>query len=48
MAPRGDRRCAYGILVLRPERTNSFGRPRHSLEDNIKMDLQGVVWGSMD
>jgi len=34
--------------VLRPERTSSLGRPRDSWEDNIKMDLQGVVWGGMD
>jgi hypothetical protein len=23
-------------------------RPRHRWEDNIKMDLQELVWGSMD
>jgi hypothetical protein len=25
-----------------------LGRPRHKLEDNIKMDLQDVVCGGMD
>jgi len=38
----------YGIVVLRPERTSSLGRPMHSWEDNIKMDLQGALWGVMD
>ena len=25
-----------------------LGRPRHKWDDNIKMDLQDVVWGGMD
>jgi hypothetical protein len=39
----GEGRGAYRILVGRP-----LGRPRHRWEDNIKMDLQEVGWGSMD
>ena len=43
MASMGDRRCAYRVLVLRSEGTDSLGGPTHSWEDNIKMDLQGMV-----
>jgi hypothetical protein len=32
-------RGAYNILVWRPERRRSLGRPRLRWEDNIKMDL---------
>jgi hypothetical protein len=41
-------RCAYRILVGRPERRRLLGRPRCRWEDNIKMDLQEVGWGGMD
>jgi hypothetical protein len=44
----GEGRGAYRILVGRPEGRRPLGRPRHRLEDNIKMDLQEVGWGSMD
>jgi hypothetical protein len=44
----GEGRGAYRILVGRPEGRRSLGRPRHSWEDNIKMDLQEVGWGGMD
>jgi hypothetical protein len=39
---------AYTILVGRPEGRRPLGRPRRRWEDNIKMDLQDVGWGSMD
>jgi hypothetical protein len=37
------------FLVAKPEGKGPFGRPRHTWEDNIKMDLQevecgGIVW----
>jgi hypothetical protein len=41
----GEKRGAYRILVGRPEGKRTLGRPRHRLEDNIKMDLQEVGWG---
>jgi hypothetical protein len=41
----GERRGAYRALVGKPEGTRPLGRPRHRLEDNIKMDLQVVGWG---
>jgi hypothetical protein len=40
----GDGRGAYRVLVGRPEGKRPLGRPRHRLEDNIKMDLQDVGW----
>jgi hypothetical protein len=32
--------------VGKPEGKGRHGRPRHRWEDNIKMDLQKVGWGS--
>jgi hypothetical protein len=43
----GERRGAYRVLVGKPKRERSLGRPRHRWEDNIKIDLQemdGGVW----
>jgi hypothetical protein len=37
-----EKRCAYRILVGRPEGRRPFWRPRHRWEVNIKMDLQEV------
>jgi len=36
----GDRESAYRDLTGRPERKKSYGRPRLSWEDNIKVVLQ--------
>ena len=44
----GERRGVYRVLVGKPEEKRPLGRPRHSWEDNIKMDLQGVECGYMD
>jgi hypothetical protein len=44
----GERRGAYRALVEKPERRRPLGRPRRRCEDNIKMDLQEVGWGSID
>jgi hypothetical protein len=41
----GKRRGVYRVLVGRPERWRTLGRPRRRWEDNIKMDLQKVGWG---
>jgi len=40
-----ERRGAYGVLVQTLEGKRPLGRPRHRLEDNIKIDLQEVGWG---
>jgi len=38
-------RGAYGVLGGGPEGSRPLIRPRHRLEDNIKMDPQEVGWG---
>jgi hypothetical protein len=40
----GERRGVYRVLVGKPEGNRRLGRPRCRWEDNIKIDLQGVVW----
>jgi hypothetical protein len=42
VARMGEGRGVYRILVGKPERKRSLGRPRRRWEDNIKMDL---MWG---
>jgi hypothetical protein len=44
----GEGRCAYRILVGRPEGRRPLGRHRRRWEDNIKMDFQEVEWEGMD
>jgi hypothetical protein len=44
----GEKRNAYRILVGKPERKRSLGRPRRRWEDNIKMDLREIGWGCTD
>jgi hypothetical protein len=46
VARMGEGRCAYRILVGRPEGRRSLGRPRRRWEDNIKTDLQEVGCGA--
>jgi hypothetical protein len=41
-----DRRVAYRVLVGKPERKGPLVRPRNRWEDNIKMDLQEVGFGT--
>jgi hypothetical protein len=38
----GESRCIYMVLVGKSEGKRPNGRPRHRLEDNIKMDLHEV------
>jgi hypothetical protein len=38
----------YRVLVGKPNRKRPLGKPRHRLEDNIKIDLQEVGCGGMD
>jgi hypothetical protein len=48
----GERRDADRVLVGKPEGKRQLGRPKHKLEDNIKMDfkevgrgpLTGLIW----
>jgi hypothetical protein len=43
-----EERGVHRVLVGKPEVKRSFGRPRRSWEDNIKMDLQEVGVGCGD
>jgi len=43
----GARRCAYWVLVVRPEVKRSLGSLGLRWEDNIKMDLKEVGWRGM-
>ena len=43
-----ERRCACWVLVGKPERRSPLGRRRHRWEDNIKVNLRGLGWRSMD
>ena len=40
----GQGRGVHRVLVGKPEGQRPLGRPRRRWEDNIKMDLQEVVW----
>jgi hypothetical protein len=44
----GERRGAYRALVRKPEGRRPLERPRHSWEDNIKMDPRKIGWGGID
>jgi hypothetical protein len=48
VARTGDKRSAYRVLVGRPDGMRPLGRSRRSWEDDIKMDLQEMGWGSME
>jgi len=41
----GEMRGAYRVLVGKPDRNRSLGRPRHKWEYNIKIYIQEVEWG---
>ena len=42
----GESGGAYRVLVGKPEIKRPLGRPRRRWDDNIKMDLQEVGWGT--
>jgi hypothetical protein len=44
----GEKRSAYRILVGKPERKRTLGRPRRTWVDNIKIDLREIGWDGMD
>jgi hypothetical protein len=45
VARMGEKRGTYKVLVGKPEKKRSFGRPRHRWEYNTKMYLQEVGCG---
>jgi hypothetical protein len=44
----GEWKGAYRALVGKPEGRRPLEGPRRRWEDNIKMDLREVGWGSRD
>ena len=48
VAPMGEKRGVYRVLVGKSEGKRPLGRSRHRWDDNIKMDLQEVGCGGMD
>jgi hypothetical protein len=48
VAHMGEERNVYRVLMGKSEGKRSLGRPRHSWEDGIKMDLREIGWGSAD
>ena len=48
VAPMGEERGVYRVLVGKLEGRRSLGRPRHRWVDNIRMDLKEVGCGYMD
>jgi hypothetical protein len=44
----GEKRKPYRILVGKPERKKSLGRPRRRWEGNIKIDFREIEWVCMD
>jgi hypothetical protein len=42
----GERRGVYRVVVGKPEGKRPLGRPRRRWEDNIKMDVQELEWGT--
>jgi hypothetical protein len=44
----GVRRGVYRVLVGKPERKRSLGRPGRRWEDSIKVDLREERCGGMD
>jgi hypothetical protein len=48
VARMGEKRSAYRLLVGKPERERSLGRPKYRWVNNIRMDLGEVEWGDVD
>ena len=48
VARMGERRGVYRVLLGKSDRKRQRGRLRRRWEDNIKIDLQEVVYGVMN
>jgi hypothetical protein len=44
----GEERKVYKVLVGKPEGKRPLGRPRHSWEDGIRMDVRKIGLGGVD
>jgi hypothetical protein len=43
-----EKRNSYRLFLRKREARRPLGRPKHKLEDNIKVDLEKWGWGDMD
>jgi hypothetical protein len=43
-----EERNVYKVLMGKPEGKRPLGRPRHSWEDGVRMDLKEIGLGSVD
>jgi hypothetical protein len=48
VAHKGEKKNVYMIVMAKPEGKRTKGRIRRRWEDNIKMDVREMGWGSMD
>jgi hypothetical protein len=48
VARMGEERKVYKVLVGKPEGKRPLGRPRHTWEDGIRMDLREIGLGGVD
>jgi hypothetical protein len=48
IAPMGEKRNAYRLLVGKPEGRRPLGGPRRRWVDNVKMNLLDISWGGVD
>jgi hypothetical protein len=44
----GEETNVYRILMGKPEGKRPLGRPRRRWEDEIRMELRGIGWRSVD
>jgi hypothetical protein len=40
----GEKKGSYGVLVGKPGRNRTLGRPRHTWENSIEADLYEIGW----
>jgi hypothetical protein len=48
VARMGKERNVYRVLVGKPEGRRPLGRPRHKWENEIRVDLREIGWGSVE
>jgi hypothetical protein len=48
VARTGEGKNVYRVLMGKPARKRSLGRPRRRWEDGIKMDLRETGWGDCE
>jgi hypothetical protein len=44
----GNKTNACKVSVGKPHGRRLLGRPSHTWDDNIKIDIRGIVWSGLD